>query len=170
MLDPGTRGDIWIIPASGDRQPVAILQTPANEGAAQLSPDGHWLVYESDETGPLEVHIRSIVLAGRSQQISAGGGTRPRWRADGREIFYLAADGQLMAVDVALDDEGRRVEVGTPTSLFATRLAYGTNTGMPLPNYAVMPDGQRFLMNALAPESETTPITVVLNWQARLKD
>ncbi|MDO8679499.1 MAG: hypothetical protein Q7R30_13165 [Acidobacteriota bacterium] len=71
-----------------------------------------------------------------------------------------------MAVGIKLDPQGRGLEVGTPVALFQTQLAYGTNVGMPMPNYAVAADGQRFLMNVIERESATTPITVVVNWQA----
>jgi hypothetical protein len=74
-----------------------------------------------------------------------------------------------MAAPIALDPRGARFQVGTPVPLFPTRLAYGTTSGLPLPNYAVAPDGQRFLMNVAAEESRTSPITVVLNWRAGLE-
>jgi hypothetical protein len=117
------------------------------EMAGQFSPDGRWLAYESDESGVSEIHIKPLLFEGRPRQVSSDGGTRPRWRADGR----------LMTVPIALDSVGRGIDVGAPTSLFATRPAYITNTGMAVPNYAVAPDGQRFLMNVIAEESGSTP-------------
>jgi serine/threonine protein kinase/Tol biopolymer transport system component len=167
-LSGRTGMDLWIQPLAAGK-PSPLLETMANEAAGQFSPDGRWLAYQSDESGANEIYVRSFPIQGRQQGVSIGGGTRPRWRRDGRELLYLGPDARLMAAPIALDPQGSSLQTGPPVPLFATRLAYTTIIGLPLPNYAVTPDGQRFLMNVLAEGARTSPITVVLNWFEELK-
>ena len=100
-LDARTKRDLWYFPLFGDRKPRPLLQSDFNEAQGQLSPNGRWLAYISDESGRWEVYIRRFPGLGDVRLISTAGGTRPRWRADGQEIFYLAADRTLMAVGLA---------------------------------------------------------------------
>ena len=92
--------DLGVIPLSGDRKPVAFLGGPFNEVQARLSPDGQWLAYASDESGRFEVFVRSFPTPGRQLPISGGGGMQPEWRRDGKELFYISAEGKVMVVDV----------------------------------------------------------------------
>src|SRR5439155_26117796 len=98
--NPRQKLDLWLLPMFGDRQPIPFLQTAFNEKQAQVSPDGRWIAYVSDESGAWEVYIQSFPVPGGRRTISVGGGTEPQWRRDGKELFYLAADHMLMAVDV----------------------------------------------------------------------
>ena len=151
--------DLWLLPLDGDRKPVLYLQTPFNERAGAFSPDGRWIAYQSNESGQDQIYVQTIPASGAKYQISSAGGTEPRWRRDGKELFYVSPDQKLMAVPMAL---GARVEPGTPQALFA---AVG------LTGYEVARDGQRFLVNvpAGAEGAAAPPITVVLNWTAGLK-
>lgn len=162
-LNPKTKWDLWVLPMSGDRQPLPFLQTEFNEEQAQFSPDGKWIAYTSDESGAPEVYVQTFPASGGKWRVSAGGGCQPRWRRDGRELFYIAADRRLMAVDVRL---GATFEAGAPKALFGTRVLTLTVFRN---HYAVSADGQRFLINSTIEETSPTPISVVMNWTRELK-
>jgi len=163
-LDPGSKWDIWALPDSGERKPVPLLHSPVNELLPQFSADGKWIAYTSDETGRNEVYIQSYPLSGAKVQISTAGGTQARWRQDGRELFFLAPDGKLMAVGL---QPGEVLQAGRPKELFQTRGPSFTNVGY---TYAVTPEGQRFLVNTRGEEVEASPpIQVMVNWTAGLK-
>jgi Tol biopolymer transport system component len=164
------RQDLWILPiepsSGGERKPIPFLVTPADETFGQFSPDGKWIAYSSDESGRREVYVQGFVpdrvpAAGVGKwQMSTAGGDKPRWRRDGTELYYLAPDRKMMAVPVKL---GPPFEPGVAVPLFEAR----TVGFFP---YDVSPDG-RLLLNTPA-ESEATsssPITIVLNWQAGLR-
>ncbi len=160
---PKTKWDLWLLPMSGDRQPTPLLQTEFNEHQAQFSPDGKWIAYTSDESGEPEVYVQTLPASGGRWRVSTGGGAQPKWRRDSRELFYVAADRKLMAVDIKLGDT---FEAGVPKVLFGTR----TFTLIEFRNhYAVTADGQRFLINSTTEEIDATPISVVVNWTAGLK-
>ena len=135
-----------------------LLETPFNELDGAFSSDGRWMAYQSDESGQDQIYVQTIPASGAKYQISTTGGTQPRWRRDGKELFYFSTDRKLMAVPMAL---GARVEPGTPQALF---------TAVGLTGYAPTRDGQRFLVNvpAGAEGAAAPPITVVLNWAAAL--
>ncbi|HEV8486662.1 MAG TPA: hypothetical protein VGV87_24160, partial [Blastocatellia bacterium] len=164
VIDPKTSWDLWVLPLDGDRTPIPFLQTDADERQAQFSPNGKWVAYASIESGRTEVYVRPFPAAAGKWQVSTGGGEQPRWRRDGRELFYLSADHKLIAVEV--NTEGPTFEHHTPNALFVTRVG-GIDT--PGDYYAVTADGQRFLLNNLVEEAGHTPITVVVNWTADLK-
>ena len=158
-----TRSDIWVLPNPlGDaaaRKPYAFLQTEATESQAILSPDGNYLAYSSDENRTLEVYVQSFPGKEGKFQISTNGGTRPVWSRDGKELFYIAADQKMMAVDVK---SGPRFEHGPPKSLFGIR--------SPTPGrFDVSPDGNRFLIVKRTGDSGGASLMVVLNWQAGMK-
>ncbi|MGH9891764.1 MAG: hypothetical protein ACREA0_07245, partial [bacterium] len=155
--NPNTNWDIWTLPLDAERKPIPLLRTPFRETQAVFSPDGRWVAYVSDESGRPEVYVQPFQGPGEKRRISAGGGSLPRWRRDGRELFYVGADNQLMAVPIRL---GSSAEPGTPTALFALETARTVHE-----EYDVSPDGQRFLINSLVPGSAAAP-TVVLNWTA----
>ncbi len=163
-IDPRTNNrDLWLLPTAGDRQPVRYLQTPFDEFQAQFAPDGKWMAYGSDESGRWEIYVQAIPAAGGKWQVSSGGGTQPRWRRDGRELFYLALDGRIMSVDVKL---GSTPEFGAPRPLFFARVvqnAMGTDEFVPTA------DGQRFLATSYRDTMEgPQPLTVIVNWTAEL--
>jgi Tol biopolymer transport system component len=169
-IDPTkTKRDIWVLPLSGDQKPFPFLQTEASEAAGQLSPDERWMAYTSDQSGPFEIYVRSFPSGGGQRLVSTNGGIGPYWRGDGKELFYYAPDGKLMAVEVKSgprgDSQEESFEAGPPHPLFEFR------SGSVVPNrpYAVTADGQRFLLNKIVDDSGGAPLTVVINWQAGLK-
>ncbi|HEY7185468.1 MAG TPA: protein kinase [Vicinamibacterales bacterium] len=160
--NPKTGADIWYVPLSGDRQPVPFVETPFLERAGQFSPDGQWVAYQSNETGRYEIYVRSFPGPGGQQQVSTSGGIQARWRSDGHELYYVAADGKLMAVSITM--RGAAIEPGTPVALFQTRI-WGGGTNATLGHqYDVSPDG-RFLINSAIEDVATAPITLLLNWK-----
>jgi eukaryotic-like serine/threonine-protein kinase len=169
-----TGADLWALPdANGpigeDRKPVPYLVTPFNETQAKFSPDSKWVAYTSNESGTAEVYVRPFpASSGGKWLVSTGGGTEVTWRPDGKELFYLAPGGMLMAADVHAS--GSAFEVGAPKQLFRPQILGGLGGG---PNsswrYAVSRDGQRFLMNTALDQSVSAPVTVVTNWTADLK-
>jgi Tol biopolymer transport system component len=162
-VDPKTRWDLWVL-SVGDQKWETFLQTSANESRAMFSPNGRWVVYESDESGKKEIYVQSFPASGAKWQISASGGSQPRWRRDGKELFYLSSARKVTAVDV--NTEATTFAHGTPRALLDTPILKGEDH--PGDQYAVTADGQRFLVNTLA-EERTAPISLVLNWTAALK-
>jgi hypothetical protein len=168
---PKTGADLWALPLAGERKSFPVAQTPFDEAAGQFSPDGRWVAYQSNESGPVQIYVRPFPGLGDKWQVSTAGGSQPRWRRDGKELFYVAPDARLMAVSIAVGADSQTVEAGAPVPLFATRLASGSNIPggvMSKPQYAVASDG-RFLMNVAVEGATAPPITVVLNWDAALK-
>jgi serine/threonine protein kinase len=172
--DPKTSNDLWMLPLSGDRKSSPLLHTPFGEGHGQISPDGKWLAYHSNETGRNEVYVQPFPSGVGKWQASTSGGSFPRWRRDGRELFYMSqpSGGKMMAVDVK--SSGATFEAGTPRELFDSPYVNLNHTGT-VPGaggyhtFAVSADGQRFLIphppsNDAA--SLTLPIVVVENWAA----
>jgi Tol biopolymer transport system component/predicted Ser/Thr protein kinase len=162
QADPKTSLDLWALPLDGDRKPAPVLQSPFLESGGQFSADGRWIVYNSTESGRTEVYIRAFPTSAGKWQISNRGGAIPRWRADGKELFYVSPDFKMMAVTIRASAAG--VEADTPRELFTALVA-----GVISP-YDVAADGQRFLLMEL-PQAQggAAPLTVVLNWQAGLK-
>jgi eukaryotic-like serine/threonine-protein kinase len=158
-----TKQDLWILPTFGDRQPQPFLRTPDNEVQAQVSPDGQWIAYASDESGRLEVYVDSFPTPGAKMTISNGGGGQPQWRGDGQELFYLRVDGSLMAVDVR---PGTTLQVGPSRPLFRITLPGTLIEDQNL--YAVSGDGLRFLVTSVDDAGRREPITVLANWTAPL--
>jgi len=155
--------DVWAVPMSGDRQPLRITETPFSEKESRLSPDGRWIAYASTESGRFEVYIQSFPKPGIKQQVSTTGGIAPRWKRDGTELFYLAADGTLMAASV--NPTGSSLELNTPSPLFQTSLSFFTAVDpRTRAQYDVSTDG-RFLMG-VTPAEASTHVNVILNWSA----
>ena len=171
VLDQKTGSDLWVLPLDGDRKPFAIVQTPFEETNGELAPDGRWVAYDSNETGRFEVYVQSFPASGGKWQISTAGGIAPRWRHDGRELFYVAPDGALMAVPVRPSTDGQILDRGTPVRLFRVPIAYGGSIpgGNVRHQFAVAPDGQHFLINVTTDEAIAPPITIVQNWTTGLK-
>jgi Tol biopolymer transport system component len=139
---------------------VVVAASRYDETEGQFSPDGRWVAFVSNDSGRAEVFVQSFPGAQGRTQVSTAGGTQLRWSADGREIFYLAPDGTMMAVSIAFGGGGP--DVVLPVPLFKTHLATGTNVLGSKPQYAVSRDG-RFLLNT-ALEGASAPIVVSLNW------
>ena len=153
--------DIWILPLGGDRKPFPFLQTNARETFPVFSPDGKWIAYQSNDSGKSDIYVAPFPGPGQRIPISTAGGREPAWRSDGKELFYIAEDGKMMAVPIR---SGATLEAGLPVVLFETRTRQGQ-----IGRYDVTPDGQRFLIVTRIAEREIPPIAVVVNWMAGLK-
>jgi Tol biopolymer transport system component len=157
-----TGWDVWVL-SLADRHVKALVRTPAHEMHGALSPDGRWVAYASDESGAFEVYVQAFPDGGSKRVVSNGGGTEPRWRADGRELFYVSADRRLMVVPATI---GPAFDSGKPTTLFEMNVH-----GLVFPflkRYEVTPDGQRFVVQELTGRSDPSPLTVVVRWPALL--
>jgi Tol biopolymer transport system component len=159
--DSNTHRDLLTLPLFGDRNPVPYLQTEFNEFEGRFSPDGKWIAYMSDESGKNEVYVRPFRGSGGKLQVSASGGSMPVWRHDGKEIFYLGSNRELMAARV--NQNGSVLEIDVARPLFQT------HTESFLANYDVSADGRRFIIVTSTPQKLPSPITVVVNWMANLK-
>jgi dipeptidyl aminopeptidase/acylaminoacyl peptidase len=142
-----------------------LLPGPETRKNAQFSPDGKWMAYTSNENGKWEVYVTSFPDLRGKWQISNNGGNQPRWRGDGKEIFYLAADGKMMASPVTT---GEHFDPGTPLPLFQAKVREQV-AGSELVMYDVSRDGQRFLINTQMERTEAQPMMVVLNWATGLE-
>ena len=162
--NPDSSFDLWALPIEGPRMPVAVANTSFNEAEGQFSPDGKWIAYRSNESGQFEVYVQPFPGPGNKLLVSSNGGAQPRWRRDGAELFYIAMDGRLMAVQLRRPASGGTFEVGTPVPLFPTRIPGGAVQGVYKQQYAVSADG-RFLINTLIDEDKTSPISLILNWK-----
>jgi Tol biopolymer transport system component len=172
-LDPKTGWDLWVLPVGalsgpGSGKPIAFLQTEFNESHGQLSPDSRWMAYSSDESGQREVYTRPFPASDGKWRVSTAGGDQPRWRGDGKELFFAGADGKMMAVAVkAVAEPKPSFETGAPVPLFESHIV---ESGAFLPfQYDVTADGKRFLVTATAAGASALPLTVVVNWSAGLK-
>jgi len=169
--DAKTNTDLWVLPLRGDGvpsgEPRPFANTEFNEGHGQFSPDTHWIAYASDQSGRVEVYVQPFPTplgGGSKTQVSRDGGNQPRWRRDGKELFYLSLGGRLMAVDVT---EGPIFKTGSPKSLFQLPVTgIYSDAALHVFRWDTAPDGKRFLFNAAKTPSE--PLTVILNWTAEL--
>jgi len=164
--------DIWVLPMTGEKKPVPFLHAAATAYDAQFSPNGRWVAYTSQESGRPEIYVVSFDparMAGSADtakppsgkwQISSEVGSAPRWRRDGKELFYISGDNTIMAVEV--EGNGASFNVGHSQRLFVAPVAPFSAP------YDVAPDGQRFVMSA-APEEDEPPLVLMLNWRARLQ-
>jgi Tol biopolymer transport system component len=167
--------DIWVLPMEGgaERKPgpqaaTLFLHSEFNEFHGQLSPDSRWMAYASDESGQPEVYVRPFPAAEGKWKISLAGGQQPRWRGDGKELFFVGEDEKMMAVAVkAVAGPKPSFEPGAPQKLFEAHLVSGSRA---LYEYDVTADGKRFLLNTTAGGSAPTPLlNVMVNWDVGLK-
>ncbi len=156
--------ELWYI-SLADRQTRPLLQSQSLVRNAQFSPDGKFVAYASSETGNWEVYVSPFPDFGSKWQVSRGGGDEPRWRGDGKELFYLAPDGRLMAVDVKT---GTGLEAGSPVALFQTHPRLPLSA-MDFFSYDVTADGQKFLVNTKVDTSNSAPLSVILNWSSEME-
>jgi dipeptidyl aminopeptidase/acylaminoacyl peptidase len=164
------KSQLWIYPLAGTQAPFRLLEGDSIETEGQFSPDGRWIAYASNESGRKEVYLvpfrdRSASLSGalvrERLQVSVAGGHAPRWRRDGKELFYLAADKMLNSVQVL--SAGSQLHLGPARPLFHINPNLAGSY-----SYDVSPDAKRFIVNT-APEEKTAPITLVQNWQSDFK-
>ena len=153
-LDGGS--DLLLRPTAGGGEAKAVVGTPADELDGQVSPDGRWLAWASDESGRYEVFVAPFPDARGSRfQVSHDGGTQPRWHPKGAELFFKTPDNLLTAVPV--EASSSTFSVGTPTALFRVVEFTGWT-------YAVAPDGERFLVRERLVERDASPITLLTDW------
>jgi len=151
---------IWILSMTGERKAFPFATEANIQEDSRFSPDGRWIAYKSDESGTLEVYVRSFPGPGGKWQVSTGGGSNPQWRRDGKELFYLSLDRKLMAVPVRLD---AGFQAGRPAPLFAVQPIPGISA------YDVSPDERRFLIKSVSGEEGPRPLTLLTDWTALLK-
>ena len=158
---PQGTNNIWMLPLAGERKPFPLPLPPSPAIVAAFSPNGKWLSYCSSESGEQKVYVVPFPGPGGKWQVSPGGGCYPRWRRDGKELFYLSADNKIVAAEVKADASGFAIRAVNP--LFETRVyrsAYG--------GFDVTADGQRFII-CYEPGQPNVAITLVENWDAELK-
>jgi Tol biopolymer transport system component len=163
VADPETGEDIWYLERTGDGsgwKPHPFLQAPSGQTVPELSPDGRYLAYLSDESGRFEVYVQPFPEGGRKATVSSAGGIQPRWRRDGKELLYVDGRGALVAVPVSTSPS---FSLGPAKSLFE----HPGFTAAPVPQYDVSADGERFVV--AEPVGETS-IRIVQNWFAEFKD
>jgi serine/threonine protein kinase len=154
---------LWALPLFGQRTPSAFIQGNFAAGHARFSPHGKFVAYASEETGRWEVYVRTFPEQQGKWQVSNSGGTEPMWRRDGKELFYIGPENEIIAVEVKTDSA--HFEAGISKPLFKAPI-----TAAPARNrYVVSPDGQRFLMIVPLEQGKASPITVVVNWPALLE-
>ncbi len=157
-------GDLLLLPAEGDHKPLTYLpKATFRRRNTRFSPDRLWMAYQSDESGRNEVYVQAVPASSEKVTISSGGGVQPRWRRDGKELYYGAPGGKLMSVTVKT---GAKFEAGVPRPILDGVGGSGVTSD---PSYAPSADGQRFLTEQRRKEDSAPPITVVLNWKPGLK-
>jgi len=157
----GTRiNHVWVLDVGSKRKVIEATEG-GNNGATdgRFSPDGRFLAYDSDESGRYEVYVRVIPGPGGKWQVSAAGGTIPRWRGDGKELYYLSLDNKIMAVPL---ETAPAFHAGAPAPLFAVHPGAGTV-------YDVVADGKRFLVSSLPADQGSPPLSLLVNWPSLLK-
>jgi eukaryotic-like serine/threonine-protein kinase len=158
----GTRWDILLRPVAPGAKTVPFAVTPSTEWFARFSPDGRWISYTSQESGRPEVYVRPFPGPGGKYQVSTQGGAHARWRRDGKELFYLTLQGDLMAVNVTA---APAFQVSSPQRLFRIAEPRGPEGSQ----FSVTPDGQRFLVWVPQRAAAIPPTTVIVNWTSGLK-
>jgi hypothetical protein len=174
--DPKTKWDVSYLPMGEDGKPVGkeipFVHSEFNEFQGQLSPDSHWMAYTSDVSGQREVYVQPFPSADNELRISTAGGAEPRWRVDGKELFYVTPDGKLTAVAVTVTPGPKpSLKAGAPVALFDAHISSQAQYF----NYDVAADGKRFLVaaNPSAASSSgpsTPPLTVRVNWNPASKN
>ncbi len=151
-------------PVASPRHAEALLDSSFLEPHGRFAPGGRWFVYTSNESGRMEVYADRFPERGAKRLVSTSGGGWPRWARDGRELYYVSPDNQLMAAAVQVTRD--RLEIAAPRPLFA----FPPHPAGRLDAYAydVSPDGRRFVVNTLVDDTATSTITLVLNWAAAL--
>ena len=155
-------GDLMVLPLAGDRKPFPFLSTPFNEQHGAFSPDGKWVAYQSNESGRFEIYVRPFPGPGGQWQVSTGGGNSPRWRADGKELYYVSPDLKVTAAAVVA--QGSTFTAGTPEALFQTNVIPAGGRQQ----YDVTRDG-RFPIDTELESATTEPIHLLLNWKPPAK-
>ena len=151
-----------MLPTTGDPKPQLIVQTPFPDVEPQFSPDVRWLAYASSENGRNEVYVQAFPSTGRRWQVSTAGGRQPLWRADGKELFFVSDEQEVLRGRRV--GEGRIFQFGVPQFLFDMRANVFNSRNSYIPNR----DGTRFLVNMLL-DADDAPISIVQNWRATVQ-
>ena len=164
VTDQGGGYDLWALATKEPDKPFPVVQQPFDAREGQFSPNGKWIAYQSNDSGRFEIYLQPFRGSGARMQVSSTGGGQPRWRSDGKELFYVGLDGRLMSVPIEWSPDGQP-RAAASVALFAA------NIGAPVPvidrqQYIVSRDGQRFLMHTLV-EVNAVPITVIVNWKPK---
>jgi Tol biopolymer transport system component len=171
-LNAGTNRDIGFIPIAGGAA-TFLANSTADEVHAQINPTGRWVAYESNESGTNEIFVQRFPSGGGKVRVSSSGGVQPRWRRDGRELYYVVpagvrgdqnGEGRMVAVPF---DDTTALRLGEPLTLFEVRFWFTGGLGT-IANYDVTADGQRFLVATPTGTREEAPITVITNWRSLL--
>jgi Tol biopolymer transport system component len=162
-MHEGTVLHLWVLPMTGAK-PYRFVDGAAADVGGQFSPDCRWVAYSSNESGRWEVYVAHFPKKEGRYQISAGGGQQPRWRQDGKELFFLSRDRQLMAVSV---HAGTKFEFTAPAALFETQ-AHEPITAEEFFTYDASADGQKFLINMNEGQNNPPPVDIILNWASQL--
>jgi Tol biopolymer transport system component len=165
-LTLGKERTFWALPMDGKGKPERLLAGQFNLDEPHLSPDGHWLAYVSTESGRFEVYVEPFRRRGERLRVSNNGGGQPRWRGDGKELFYLSLDGGIVSVSVQSGAAG--LELGNPTTLVAADRLRAVAQSADYDDWDVTPDGQRFLVKVPETPNERQQIHVLLNWTSLL--
>jgi len=156
------RSRLILLPADGKGGPTTLLeQQTANVSAGQISADGRWIAYQCDESGKYEVYVSTFPKPTGRLQISTAGGHYASWRRDGKELYYLAPDGNLIAAKLK--------ETNGLLQVVALRRLFQTKANSLNDSYDAFPDGKKFLVSTVAKEETPTPLSLVFNWTAELK-
>ena len=169
QLNAGTIWDLYVLPLTGEGKAQPIAQTKFVEIQGRFSPDSRWVAYSSNESGQFQVYVQSFPSNGSKWPISIKGGSQPRWRGDGRELYYFTPERELMAVEV--NAESGTLKVGIPQPLFQFRVGgAGVDLGFPGSGYyTVTRDGKRFLVTSTSELGEKQQVSVVINWASNLR-
>ena len=158
--------DLWMLTFEDEQKPRPLIRTRFQEWGARISPGGEWMAFVSNESGASEVYVAPLRGSGEKKRISTAGGVSPRWRRDGKELFYVAPDSNsIMAVPI---DMRPGFKDGTPMALFSIRRDSGPRRRVREIPYHVSADGQQFLVNTPPEQQPVLGITVVLNWTSAL--
>jgi dipeptidyl aminopeptidase/acylaminoacyl peptidase len=154
---PKTGLDVWVLPLTSDGNAFPFVETGAVEDNGAFSPDGRWIAYQSDASGRDEVYVRPFPPADRQHQVSRNGGTQPRWRGDGRELFFLAPDGSVVAAPITSEPA---FTAGAPQTMVPAAMTLVIRHA-----YTVTKDGQRVLIPVV--DRSNPPSLTVMRWPPR---
>jgi Tol biopolymer transport system component len=156
--------ELWCV-SWPERVAKPLLQAKWTVRNAQFSPDGRWMAYASNETGNMEIYVSPFPSANGKWQVSSAGGQEPRWRQDGKELFYVSAEGKMMAVALKT---GASFEAASPVALFQTHRRQAVSS-QDVFSYDVNADGQRFLIITKLDEANAPPLSIALNWASEME-
>jgi eukaryotic-like serine/threonine-protein kinase len=163
-LQEGDALHLWVLPINGERRPYRLFPDVSADIEGQFSPDGHWVAYSSNQSGRWEIYVASLSGSGAQYQVSNDGGQQPRWRQDGKELFFLSRDRKLMGASVKTDSI---LQFNVPVTLFQT-FSHEPITAEEFFTYDVSADGRRFIVNMNPEQASLRSVDIILNWTSTL--